>query len=151
MGVWWYIPVCTGSNYDQELLMTRKNPYPSERVWVFLGFGFGFSWDPRVRKTWGVFETGRVKFYYLKITQRRYIHYLGPSHSAARSSSSPANSAPSTALMSESLIKPNRLQAPTHIQARVDWTDRRLRICGSKSRPWLNTRSTSTVVAEKKP
>jgi hypothetical protein len=58
-------------------------------------------------------------------------------------------SSPSTAFISESLIKPNRLQAPTHIQAHVDWTDRWLQTCGSRSRPWLKTHSTSTVVAEK--
>jgi hypothetical protein len=48
---------------------------------------------------------------------------------------------------SSSLTSPRRLQEPTHSNALVDWTESRLRTCGSKSRPRLNTLSTSTEVA----
>ena len=71
-------------------------------------------------------------------------------HSPARSSSAlVVTSSPSAAWMSESLIRPKRLQALTHIHAHVDWAERWLWIWESTRRPWLNTRSMSTVEAEK--
>jgi hypothetical protein len=68
--------------------------------------------------------------------------------SSSSSESSPMISGSAVAaLTSLSFTYPNRLQAPTHINARVDWTDKRERRCDKRIRPLLKTRSTSTDVA----
>ena len=79
-----------------------------------------------------------------------YISTIIASQSCPSSSSSPSTSGrAATAVRSLSLTNPIKLHSPTHINARVDCTERRLRRCDNRIRPLLKIRSTLTDVARK--
>ena len=96
----------------------------------------------------------------IKIGVRGWVHYnitllatSIESHPSTRSPSFPlaaTSGSMATAFKSLSFTYPRRLHSPMHINARVDWTERRLRRCERMIRPWLKTHSTSTAVAAKK-
>ena len=83
-------------------------------------------------------------------TLYQYASLSIASQSFPRSSSSPSISGRvAAAVRSLSLTSPIELHSPTHINARVDCTESRLRRCDNRIRPLLNTRSTLTDVARK--
>ena len=119
-------------------------PVPSHWGTVFDGYGCRVAAGTGVQKPVHGF---------VFINRLKYLDYSGTfieSQSSANSSSFPSTAGKTAAAFTSlSCTYPNTLHTPTHRSARVDWTDSRLRMWESSSRPWLNVRSTWTDVAEK--
>ena len=138
---------------------TPAYPHPWCRVQVLPGTGRWFSVYPypyhryKLRRQCKIFTTRYMtstttSSTILEIIIKKVIYTQRESQSAASSSSSPFTSGRTAATFtSSSLTYPIKLHTPTQRRARIDWTDKRLCTCESRSWPWLNVHSTSIDMA----